>query len=40
MRLFALAIMAATLIVAGLQMWAEEGSARAAGTPQAESDAR
>ena len=40
MRLFALAIMAATLIVAGLQMWAEEGAARAQGTPQAQSDAR
>lgn len=40
MRLFALAIMAATLIVAGLQMWAEEGSARAAGSPPAQSEAR
>jgi hypothetical protein len=36
MRLFALAIMAATLIVAGLQMWVEEGSARAVGAPQAQ----
>jgi Defensin propeptide len=33
MRMFALAIMAATLIVAGLQMWAEEGQARAQGAP-------
>jgi hypothetical protein len=39
MRLFALAIMAATLIVAGLQMWAEEGQARAAGSPAAAQDA-
>ena len=40
MRLFALAIMAVTLIMAGLQMWAEEGSARAAGTPAATLEAR
>jgi hypothetical protein len=40
MRLFALAIMAATLIVAGLQMWAEEGSARAQATPAAQNAPR
>jgi hypothetical protein len=34
--LFALAIMAFTLIVAGLQMSAEEGSARAQASPAAE----
>ncbi|MCZ8121978.1 MAG: hypothetical protein ACKOEE_16285 [Tagaea sp.] len=40
MRLFALAIMAATLIIAGLQIWAEEASARAAGTATAPIEAR